>query len=60
MRSEADPEMLHAQALEMTLRLRRQIFGKCRKRMLQWSLAFLTKRRQVRVFPGQERTAEAP
>jgi hypothetical protein len=27
--------------------------------MLQWLLAFLTKRRQVRVFPGQERTAEA-
>jgi NADH dehydrogenase len=27
--------------------------------MLQWTLAFLTKRRQVRVFPGQERTAEA-
>ena len=23
--------------------------------MLQWMLAFLTKRRQVRVFPGQER-----
>ncbi|PYK96521.1 MAG: hypothetical protein DME32_17515, partial [Verrucomicrobia bacterium] len=23
--------------------------------MLQWALAFLTKRRQVRVFPGQER-----
>src|SRR5213596_1164271 len=28
--------------------------------MLQWALAFLTKRRQVRVFPGQERAAEAP
>jgi NADH:ubiquinone reductase (H+-translocating) len=28
--------------------------------MLQWGLAFLTKRRQVRVFPGQERVAEAP
>src|SRR2546428_1877074 len=28
--------------------------------MLQWVLAFLTKRRQVRVFPGQERAAEAP
>ena len=27
--------------------------------MLQWGLAFLTKRRQVRVFPGQERTAAA-
>jgi NADH dehydrogenase len=25
--------------------------------MLQWVLAFLTKRRQVRVFPGQERCA---
>ena len=25
--------------------------------MLQWLLAFLTKRRQVRVFPGQERCA---
>ena len=28
--------------------------------MLQWMLAFLTKRRQVRVFPRQERAAEAP
>ena len=28
--------------------------------MSQWALAFLTKRRQVRVFPGQERAAEAP
>jgi len=28
--------------------------------MLQWVLTFLTKRRQVRVFPGQERAAEAP
>jgi hypothetical protein len=28
--------------------------------MLQRVLTFLTKRRQVRVFPGQERTAEAP
>src|SRR6184192_395161 len=28
--------------------------------MLQWVLAFLTKRRQVRVFPGQERAVEAP
>jgi NADH:ubiquinone reductase (H+-translocating) len=28
--------------------------------MLQWGLTFLTKRRQVRVFPGQERTATAP
>jgi NADH dehydrogenase len=28
--------------------------------MLQWVITFLTKRRQVRVFPGQERGAEAP
>ena len=28
--------------------------------MLQWGLAFLTKRRQVRVFPGQDRAVEAP
>ncbi len=28
--------------------------------MLQWVLTFLTKRRQVRVFPGQERAAEVP
>ena len=28
--------------------------------MLQWVLTFLTKRRQVRVFPGQERAAESP
>lgn len=28
--------------------------------MLQWGMAFLTKRRQVRVFPGQERSAKAP
>jgi NADH:ubiquinone reductase (H+-translocating) len=28
--------------------------------MLQWGIAFLTKRRQVRVFPGQERAAKAP
>jgi NADH dehydrogenase len=27
---------------------------------LQWGVAFLTKRRQVRVFPGQERAAKAP
>ena len=27
--------------------------------MLQWVMTFLTKRRQVRVFPGQERAAEA-
>jgi NADH dehydrogenase len=27
--------------------------------LLQWGIAFLTKRRQVRVFPGQERTASA-
>ena len=28
--------------------------------IVQWGIAFLTKRRQVRVFPGQERTAKAP
>jgi NADH:ubiquinone reductase (H+-translocating) len=28
--------------------------------MLQWAIAFLTKRRQVRVFPGQERAAKEP
>jgi NADH:ubiquinone reductase (H+-translocating) len=28
--------------------------------ILQWGIAFLTKRRQVRVFPGQERGAAAP
>jgi len=28
--------------------------------MLQWVLAFLTKRRQVRVFPGQARDPESP
>ena len=28
--------------------------------MLQWALTFLTKRRHVRVFPGQEGGAEAP
>lgn len=28
--------------------------------LVQWSIAFLTKRRQVRVFPGQERAARAP
>jgi NADH:quinone reductase (non-electrogenic) len=28
--------------------------------LLQWGIAFLTKRRQVRVFPGQERAARAP
>jgi NADH dehydrogenase len=28
--------------------------------LLQWGIAFLTKRRQVRVFPGQERSAKAP
>src|ERR1700751_5208692 len=27
---------------------------------LQWGVAFLTKRRQVRVFPGQEKAAKAP
>jgi NADH dehydrogenase len=27
---------------------------------LQWGIAFLTKRRQVRVFPGQERGIESP
>jgi NADH:ubiquinone reductase (H+-translocating) len=27
--------------------------------VLQWAIAFLTKRRQVRVFPGQERAARA-
>ncbi len=27
--------------------------------ILQWGIAFLTKRRQVRIFPGQERTARA-
>jgi NADH:ubiquinone reductase (H+-translocating) len=28
--------------------------------ILQWGIAFLTKRRQVRVFPGQEKAARAP
>jgi NADH:quinone reductase (non-electrogenic) len=28
--------------------------------ILQWGFAFLTKRRQVRVFPGQEKTAVSP
>ena len=28
--------------------------------ILQWGVAFLTRRRQVRVFPGQERAAKAP
>lgn len=28
--------------------------------MLEWGITFLTKRRQVRVFPGQERAAKAP
>jgi NADH dehydrogenase len=28
--------------------------------IIQWGIAFLTKRRQVRVFPGQERAAKAP
>jgi NADH dehydrogenase len=28
--------------------------------MLQWGMTFLTRRRQVRVFPGQEADAEAP
>ena len=28
--------------------------------ILQWGVAFLTKRRQVRVFPGQESAAKAP
>jgi NADH:ubiquinone reductase (H+-translocating) len=28
--------------------------------MLQWGITFLTKRRQVRVFPGQEKAARAP
>jgi NADH dehydrogenase len=28
--------------------------------ILQWGIAFLTKRRQVRVFPGQEKTGRAP
>jgi NADH dehydrogenase len=28
--------------------------------ILQWGVAFLTKRRQVRVFPGQERPAKEP
>jgi len=28
--------------------------------ILQWGIAFLTKRRQVRVFPGQERAAKVP
>jgi NADH dehydrogenase len=28
--------------------------------ILQWGIAFLTKRRQVRVFPGQEREANEP
>ncbi len=28
--------------------------------ILEWGVAFLTKRRQVRVFPGQEKAARAP
>ena len=28
--------------------------------ILQWGIAFLTKRRQVRVFPGQEKVEQAP
>ena len=28
--------------------------------VLEWGVAFVTKRRQVRVFPGQERAAKAP
>ena len=28
--------------------------------LVQWGIAFLTKRRQVRVFPGQERAAKGP
>ena len=28
--------------------------------MLMWGITFLTKRRQVRVFPGQQRAAKAP
>jgi hypothetical protein len=28
--------------------------------ILEWGVAFLTKRRQVRVFPGQERAAKEP
>ncbi|HWG58449.1 MAG TPA: NAD(P)/FAD-dependent oxidoreductase [Candidatus Acidoferrales bacterium] len=28
--------------------------------MLQWGITFVSKRRQVRVFPGQERTANEP
>ena len=28
--------------------------------ILQWGIAFLTKRRQVRVFPGQEKAEQAP
>jgi NADH dehydrogenase len=28
--------------------------------IVQWGIAFLTKRRQVRVFPGQETTAKSP
>jgi NADH dehydrogenase len=28
--------------------------------ILQWGVAFLTKRQQVRVFPEQERAAKAP
>jgi len=28
--------------------------------LLEWGIAFLTKRRQVRVFPGQERATRAP
>jgi NADH dehydrogenase len=28
--------------------------------LVQWGIAFLTKRRQVRVFPGQETSARAP
>ena len=27
--------------------------------ILQWGIAFLTKRRQVRVFPGEENSAKA-
>jgi hypothetical protein len=26
--------------------------------MVQWGVAFLTKRRQVRIFPGHERAVE--
>jgi NADH dehydrogenase len=28
--------------------------------LMSWGVAFLTKRRQVRVFPGQEKAASAP